>query len=64
MPLFPVSLPDFYGLLLLLVIIMPIPLALLVTWDGLTGPLRRLLFTVAGANLASLMLIILLADVL
>lgn len=64
MPLLPVSLPDFYGLLLLLVIILPIPLALLVTWDGLTGPLRRLLLTLAGANLASLMLIILLADLL
>lgn len=64
MALPPVSADDLSGLLLLLMNIMPIPLALLVTWDGLTGPLHRLLLAIAGANLASLTVIILLAEVL
>lgn len=64
MSLLPVSAHGLSGLLLLLVIILPVPLALLVTWDGLSGNFRRILLAVAGANLASLAALIILAEVL
>lgn len=60
----PASATDLYALTTIMVILMPIPLALLVTWDDLNGTFRRILLVVAGANILSLATLTVLAGVL